>query len=183
MTVENSPYAYSAPGTVQPPGPIGRVARLLLGVACAVPVYSILTQPEGFLAGRALTTWTLWATSVLGWMVFPDVVNLGFTRRWKRSSLRIGLLAGGAVAALAGWMIEGSVVSWPLGTFSTVWLFYTFGHLGLSFLLAFILGTPGCEMRSIPQLLARLTGRTSLEHYCPGFLTPLDRWEARHRKA
>jgi hypothetical protein len=41
------------------------------------------------------------------------------------------------------------------------------------------LGTPGCEMRAIPDLLGRLTGHTAQEHHCPGFITPLDNWEAR----
>jgi hypothetical protein len=59
-----------------------------------------------------------------------------------------------------------------------VWLLYTLGHLGVSFVLAAVIATPGCEMRSLPQLGAKLRRRTTDMHYCPGILTPVDRWES-----
>ena len=58
---------------------------------------------------------------------------------------------------------------------------YVYAHLGLSFLLSAILATPGCEMRAIPHLAGILTRAPAREHYCPGFLDNVDRWErARH---
>lgn len=58
-----------------------------------------------------------------------------------------------------------------------LWMSYVFGHLGVSFVVAAIIRTPGCEMRGLPHLWSKLTGSESLEHYCPGFLAPLDKWE------
>ncbi len=58
------------------------------------------------------------------------------------------------------------------------WLFYIFTHLGAAFLIAAIIGTPGCEMRAFHDLWSRLTGISTKEHVCPvGPLTPIDRWE------
>lgn len=65
----------------------------------------------------------------------------------------------------------------------SVWLLYTFGHLGISFILAAALATPGCEMRAPWHLWTLMSGRRTQEHYCPGVLTPIDRWEARRRGA
>ncbi len=58
---------------------------------------------------------------------------------------------------------------------------YVYAHLGLSFVLAAALATPGCEMRGIPHLVGLLRGRSSGEHYCPGFIDGLDRWERERR--
>ena len=54
---------------------------------------------------------------------------------------------------------------------------YHFVHMGTSLILATALATPGCEMRSIPQLAGILRGTESKEHYCPGFFDALDKWE------
>ena len=48
---------------------------------------------------------------------------------------------------------------------------------GISFVLSAALATPGCEMRAIPHLWTIVTGRATKEHYCPGFLDGLDKWE------
>ena len=56
---------------------------------------------------------------------------------------------------------------------------YAFGHLSLSFLLSTAIATPGCEMRAIPHLWTLVTGRATKEHYCPGALDSIDRWETR----
>jgi len=62
-----------------------------------------------------------------------------------------------------------------------LWEFYVFADLGSAFVLAAIIGTPGCEMRALHDLYSRLTGNPTKEHYCPiGPLHPIDQWEA-HR--
>ena len=61
-------------------------------------------------------------------------------------------------------------------------ILYTMAHLGISHILAGILGTPGCEMRSIPQLIAILRKRDLVEeHSCPGLWTRYDQLEAQRR--
>jgi hypothetical protein len=166
-------------GTLPRPGPFGRLIRLVLGGLCANVVFGILTQPAAFVTGRALASPSVWLVILIGLCVFPVVVNIGFGRAWKRSWLLTGLAALACVASLVGWAAGGRPIGPPLGVFVSVWLLYTFGHLGISFLLASILATPGCEMRSIPHLWALVSGGTVTAHYCPGMLTPIDRWEAR----
>ena len=79
-----------------------------------------------------------------------------------------------AVVSRAWW---GSWLGPPFGLFVFAVMAYTFIHLGLSFVLSAILATPGCEMRAIPHLWTLVTGRATKEHYCPGFLDGLDKWE------
>jgi hypothetical protein len=55
-----------------------------------------------------------------------------------------------------------------------------FLHLGIAYVLAAVIGTPGCEMRAFHDLYSRVTGIPTKEHYCPvGPLHPIDQWEAR----
>ena len=123
------------------------------------------------LTGPAFALWLL-----------PPVVNLGFGRSWKNWSRTVVLLLC-AGAILVDLLVYGQVWGPPLGAVIYAVTVYTFAHLGLSFVLATVLATPGCEMRAIPDLIGRLTGRTAQEHHCPGFITPLDNWEARLHQA
>lgn len=83
-----------------------------------------------------------------------------------------------AMAAGIGWLAFGSANHWLPGFALWLWLTYTFLHLGLSFVLAVIMATPGCEMRAIPGLFGRLTGHSADEHGCPAtFITAIDNWE------
>lgn len=170
---------YAEPGTLSRPGPIGRAIRFILGAFCVYLVVAILTQASPFFTGRALHAASVWVLIFIGLYLFPDVVNLGFGKAWKRFHLLLGLVALAGVTALVGWAMNGSTVGPPLGTLVSIWLLYVFGHLGISFLLAAFQATPGCEMRSIPQLWAVISGKPAQEHYCPGVLTPIDRWEAK----
>jgi len=79
------------------------------------------------------------------------VVNLGFGVSWKGwpRYLGVGLIALGAAA---GWLVEGTWWTPELGRFVQLFILYTFGHLGLSFLLSAVIATPGCEMRALPHL-------------------------------
>jgi hypothetical protein len=53
-------------------------------------------------------------------------------------------------------------------------------NLGISFLLAATLATPGCEMRAIPEFIGKITHRESKEHLCPiSILSGIDQWEKR----
>ena len=55
---------------------------------------------------------------------------------------------------------------------------YAHGHIGISNVLAGIIGLHGCEMRVIPYLIERLAGSNTELALCPGLWTPIDRWEA-----
>jgi hypothetical protein len=38
-------------------------------------------------------------------------------------------------------------------------------------------------MRAIPHLAGIISGRPSKEHFCPGFIDLIDRWEAKMKKS
>lgn len=164
------------PGTLSKPGPLGRGVRLVFGVGCAWLAYRMVTYPTQLVR----TSWPddieLWLWIVFGFSVFPYVVNIGYSLNWKRwpQAALVVLAAGAGVIGLARY---GSFWAPPLGWLLTVWFVYLYGHLGISFLLAGVLGTPGCEMRSIPHLWTIVTGNDTAEHYCPGLLGRVDRWE------
>ena len=82
-----------------------------------------------------------------------------------------------------GYLQTGAIESLVLAR--AIWVFelYLFAHLGVCFLLAALLATPGCEMRSIHHLYSILTGQPTAEHHCPvGPLTAIDRWERSREK-
>ena len=170
-------FQYDQPGTLSRPGPIGRVARLALGLLSAYAVVLILAGAPAFHSGRALRVSSVWFMILLAFYFFPDIVNIGFGKAWKRGHLYLGLVVLAGLSALVSWAEYGSPLGPPLGILVGGWLVYAFGHMGIAFFLATLLGTPGCEMRSIPQLWSLVTGRGSKEYYCPGMLTPIDRWE------
>lgn len=122
---------------------------------------------------------------ILVWIAFsvalvPYVVNIGYGVNYGARP-RYVLLGIWLVAAFAGYIAEGSPNSeflWGTIEFTQI---YIYGHLGLSFLLSAALATPGCEMRAIPHLFGKLSGSGSKEHYCPGFIDNIDRWEQQRK--
>ncbi|VAW00003.1 hypothetical protein MNBD_ALPHA06-2307 [hydrothermal vent metagenome] len=118
---------------------------------------------------------------VPGLFLVNFVINIGYSRAWKNWPVIISaalLLA----AAGFGFASQGTVQTPVLASTLFFWEFYIFLHLGVSFVLAGILATPGCEMRAPFHLFSLLTGKTTKEHHCPvGPLNALDKWE-RERK-
>ncbi len=167
---------FEDPGTLRKPGPIGRLVRFVLGAFLAYEVWLLWTYPQVLVRDGA-PHWSALLGLLFALWLIPPVFNLGLgfsAKLWPRY-----VVAG----AILGWMVTARVsegVWWTpeLGRFVWLFLLYTFGHLGLSFLLASAIATPGCEMRAIPHLWTLVSGRETKEHYCPGFFDGLDRWEA-----
>ncbi len=111
----------------------------------------------------------------------PYVVNIGFGVNLGAKP-RYLLILIWSVGAIAGYLVEGVVVGRFLWATVEATQIYIYGHLGVSFLLSAILATPGCEMRAIPHLFGKISGSGSKEHYCPGFIDKVDRWERRRRQ-
>ena len=169
-------------GTLRPPGPFGRVVRLGFGVLTLLPVVSLVPQARTLLGLSGMPThFTWWLAVGLGLWVFPYVINIGFTVSWHGWPRTVALIVLATSVAI-GFMVTGATWSPIAGGLFLVWIVYTFGHLSLSFLLSAAIATPGCEMRAIPHLWTVLTGRATKEHYCPGALDAIDRWEARRAK-
>ena len=143
-------------------------------------------------------TWMAWQTAVhsdstdLGraavwfWFFFalllaPYVVNIGFGVKWGAWP-RIAAIVLAIGAGAMGYAQGGTLRTESLWGVMGVLMTYVFGHLGVSFLLSSVLATPGCEMRAIPQLIGIIRGKAAREHYCPGFIDGLDRWERERGK-
>jgi hypothetical protein len=165
----------------QRPRRVGRLVRLALGIASLL--FALLVVVDGrplLVAGAPPTNLLLWSGMALGLYVFADVVNVGW-------ALRLGVVPPIAVltlaAALSVWSLAHSGGWWPhaLGWLVYVWLLYTWGHLGVSYVVAGLLATPGCEMRAIPHLWSLLTRRAPAEQACQGVvnLDTIDAWERR----
>ena len=169
------------PGTLPRPGPIGRLVRLVFAALCLYYVYGLITVSGGLLTSDGSVRPLLWNGIVPGLFLVSYVVNIGFSRAWKKWPAVVSALALGTVA-LIGYLESGSVETAALARLIWVWELYVFGHLGAAFLIAAVIGTPGCEMRAIHDLYSRITGTPTKEHYCPvGPLHPIDQWEARRR--
>lgn len=170
-----------APGTLARPGPMGRLVRLGLGAWCLYYVVALLVNIDNFLvlAADGHIRPLLWNGILPGLFLISYVINIGYSRAWKKwpALASAGLLL---VAAGLGQALQGTWESPILAGVLLVWLLYLFTHLGAAFVLSGLLATPGCEMRAFHDLYARLTGGAAMEHYCPvGPLDPIDRWEAK----
>ena len=176
---QSDPLELVDAGSLVRPRTIGRTVRLLLGVFCLYVFAELFyyyewttSQPFSSLDDRFLVLLApLW--------IFNYVVNIGFGKSWGRRPLIISLTALG-IAACTAYLVTDSLNSPIFGIPLNLWLVYFYGHLGLSFMLAALIGTPGCEMRAIPELFGRIRRLPSEEHQCPvSFITRVDEWEHR----
>lgn len=153
---------------------LGRLARLLLGAGIASMLF--LTSPAELADPDGL----FWFLALLAFLSLPGFVDVLLGLQWRRKS-QLFILLLGAVAAGLNLALYGQV--WiPL----LAWLVYgviviVLGVQALSFLLAALLRTPGCEWRALPHLLALLQGGEVDVEPCSIYLHKLDAWEARRR--
>lgn len=166
------------PGSLPRPGPIGRLVRLGFGLLCLGYVYELIQLREILIndAGRIQTA--VWNGVLVGLFLISYVINIGFSRAWKKWP---AFISAGLILLMAGvgYLTAGTSETIFLARGLWFWEIYLFSHLGFAFIVAVIIGTPGCEMRAFHDLYSRVTGIPTMEHYCPvGPLHPLDQWEA-----
>lgn len=177
----SAPLQFVNAGTLAAPGPVGRWLRAVLGALCLFALFSVVQHLPATTSHPVATLDARWPLLLAPLCVFNYVVNIGFGRDWGTRPLIVSVAAL-AVAAAAALLVTGAADSPILGVPLNLWLSYFYAHLGVSFLLAALLATPGCEMRAIAQLLGRLGGRSGAEHHCPvALLGAVDAWEARRR--
>jgi len=166
------------PGSLPRPGPIGRLVRLVLGVICLSHVYWLLQVSGNLLDANGQLRSILWNGIIIGLFLVSYVINIGFSRAWKKWPAIISACVFLIIAAY-GYLAAGTAETELLANVLWVWEFYVFAHLGGAFIIAAAIGTPGCEMRAFHDLYSRITGNPTKEHYCPiGPLHPIDQWEA-----
>ncbi len=167
------------PGTLPRPGPVGRLARLVFGLMCLWYVYGLLMIAGGNVSQTGNIRPMIWNGMIPGLFLVSYVVNIGYSRAWKKWPAIVSAITF-TVVALVGYLTSGTVETATLARLIWGWELYVFAHLGLAFLLAATIGSPGCEMRAIHDLYSRITGTPTKEHCCPiGPLHSIDQWEAR----
>lgn len=180
--------AYLKPGTLVRPGPRGRILRLLVGGLQVTALVFVLLNINMFLRPEEPFSVSLFVAIWLGFSLvvnirfLRDTVNVGFHVNWGNSPYWVlwGLAALSLALSLG---FSGAIWAIPFSLFVFVVILYTTVHIGISYILAAILATPGCEMRSIPHLIAILR-RSDLaeEHSCDtGPWDRIDEREARRR--
>lgn len=169
------------PGTLLPPGPVGRLARLFFGALCLYYVYGLMMIAGSIVSPGGSIRSMVWNGIVPGLFLVSYVINIGYSRAWKKWPAIVSAIVF-VVVAMVGYLFAGTVETAALAQLIWGWEMYVFTHLGLAFLLAATIGTPGCELRAFPDLCSRVTGVPTKEHYCPvGPLNPIDQWEAGRR--
>lgn len=164
-------------GSLVRPGPIGRLVRLLLGMLCLYGFWElvrvapyVIEKPFELLPNLAMMILVVLC-------VFNYVVNIGFSKDWKYYPTLTSLLVF-VFLGLLSFLTANSVASTLFGLLLSLWMGYFYSHLGISFVLAAIMATPGCEMRAIPEFFGKITKQNVKEHHCPSsIISGIDRWE------
>lgn len=181
-TIATTDLKLDEPGTLPRPGPIGRLARLVFGTLCLYYVYGLIMIAGSIMSPSGSIRSTIWNGVLPGLFLVSYVVNIGYSRAWKKWPA-IGSAIAMAAVALVGYLNSGTVETVMVARMIWGWELYVFTHLGSAFLIAAVIGTPGCEMRAFHDLYSRISGVPTKEHYCPvGPLNPIDQWEAGHRR-
>ena len=168
-------------GTLPKPGPVGRLVRFGFGALCLYYVFGLWTVRDDLMTGAGSIRPLLWNGIAFGLFLVSYVVNIGFSRDWKKRPA-IGSAVTMLALATIGYVQLGAFETPLLANVIHVWELYIFSHLGTAFVMSALIGTPGCEMRAFHHLYSLVTGNPTKEHICPvGPLTPVDRWEAKRR--
>ncbi|MFQ6005614.1 MAG: hypothetical protein ACE5OQ_08915 [Woeseia sp.] len=176
---QSDPLQLQEEGSLEPPGPIGRLTRLTLGLACLYGLYELILYHQNIIQTPVSVLPNLVIMVFAAVFITNYVVNIGLGRSWGRWPSYV-LVGASVLLATVAWLTFGTPDHPMFGAVLWAWLVYFFAHLGMSFVLAAVLATPGCEMRSIPQLFGKITGRRVAEHHCPAaFIAKIDNWESK----
>ena len=159
MHASNDSYD-SRPGT-RVPGPVGLLLRVILGAAAVYALVELLTKWDVFRDLNLIES-DFWFVTLFTLCLLADVFNIGLRRRWGPWPIVV-FLAGAVVLGSASYLTAGEV--WTIGL--AAWVYagdpLVFGALSVSFPVAIMLRTPGCELNALPRLVARLRGRADQE--------------------
>jgi len=165
-------------GSLPRPGPLGRIVRLGFGVLCLWYVVGLIEVSSSLLGLDGHIRSVVLNGILFGLFLVSYVINIGFSRSWKKWPAFVSASVFLVVAGL-GYLTEGTIETRSMARVVWGWELYVFSHLGVAFIIAGVIGTPGCEMRAFHDLYSRLTGTPTKEHYCPiGPLHSIDQWES-----
>ncbi len=116
-------------GSLPKPGPLGRLVRLGFGAACLYYSYHLIAVfPDHLMDGENIRS-LLWNEILGGLFLISYVINIGYSRAWKKWPALVSILLLGG-AAVYSQMTTGSFESPFIATVLWFWLFYIFTHLG-----------------------------------------------------
>ncbi len=155
-------------------GPLGRLIRLLLGVA-TLSLFAALVGPLRAVlwSGEVPAHWSFYVALGFGLYLTSFVARILANRAWGQKPLVVALL-GAAAATAVGYLTHGTPLAPPLGVYVWGWLVAFTVLLGCAHILAAVLGTPGCEMRSYAHLWTLLRGGDTETAACPAGIDRLD---------
>ena len=143
------------PDSLPRPGPVGRLVRLTFGLLCIWYVTGLVDVAGGLIGSDGQIHAVIWNGLLPGLFLISYVVNIGYSRAWKKRPAYASAFLFATLAATGYFLRRTIETEWLAGAI-WVWEFYLFSHLGLAFLIAAIIGTPGCEMRSLHDLYSRV---------------------------
>ena len=165
------------PGSLTKPGPVGRLVRLAFAALCLYYVWGLIAATTNPIGSDSHVRPVIWNGIIFGLFLISYVINIGFSRSWKKWPAIISACVFAGIAGI-GYVGNGNPETILLARSIWAWELYLFTHLGAAFLIASLIGTPGCEMRAFHDLFSRVTGIAAKEHVCPvGPLGPIDQWE------
>ena len=173
-----SDLKFDQPGSLPRPGPIGRIVRLVFGVMCAWYVQGLVDVAGQLMGADGHIRSLIWNGTPIGLFLVSYVINIGYSRSWKKWP---AIFSAALFLAVAGfsYFTTGVFESELLARTMWIWATYLYAHLGAAFIISGLIATPGCEMRAFHDLYSRMTGVPTKEHYCPvGPLHCIDQWEA-----
>ena len=166
------------PGSLPRPGPVGRLVRIAFGVLCAWYVQGLIDVASQLMDSSGHIRSFIWNGTAIGLFLVSYVINIGYSRSWKKWPAIVSAVFFLIVSGI-GYFTAGVLETDLLARAMWVWTLYLYTHLGMAFIIAGLIATPGCEMRAFHDLCSRVTGIPTKEHYCPvGPLHPIDQWEA-----
>jgi hypothetical protein len=146
------------PGQARP-GPAGLLIRVVLGAASVWGLIELVTSWDVF-RDRDLIDSGFWFITLFTLCLLPDVFNIGLRRRWGVWPLVV-FLAGAAAIGSVGYL--GEVWTTALAAWVYAADLLVFAALSVSFPVAIVTRTPGCELNAVPRLVARLRGTADAE--------------------
>ncbi len=132
---------FKEPGTYARPGLLGRGIRIAAGFALLYFFIKTLTGYNSYVGfGYPGGTW--WIGAIVSFYFLSEVINIGFTRSWKRRPQAFFLLL--ALGAAVFYILRyGEIWGPPLGLLVYILMVFVLGYLGISFFLAAIVASPG----------------------------------------
>jgi hypothetical protein len=94
------------PGSLPKPGPVGRFVRLAFGALCLWYVISLLQVTGNLFGSDGHIKSIIWNGIIIGLFLVSYVVNIGFSKAWKKWPAIISACILLLIAA-AGYFVQG----------------------------------------------------------------------------